>query len=72
MGGSCSTKGGRASLCSGKYRGKETTRQAKRYVDNNKIALAEIRCGGVDWIGLTLDRDKWRAVVNSVMNLWVA
>jgi hypothetical protein len=27
--------------------------------------------GGVDWIGLAQDRDKWRAVVNAVMNLCV-
>jgi hypothetical protein len=27
--------------------------------------------GGVDWIGLAQDRDKWRALVNLVMNLWV-
>jgi hypothetical protein len=31
--------------------------------------LGEIKWGGVDWIGLTQDRDKWRAVVNAVMNL---
>jgi hypothetical protein len=27
--------------------------------------------GGVDWIGLAQDRDKWTDFVNSVMNLWV-
>jgi hypothetical protein len=27
--------------------------------------------GGVDWINLDQDRDRWRAIVNSVMNLWV-
>jgi hypothetical protein len=33
--------------------------------------LLEMGWGGVDWIGLAQDRDKWRAVVNAVMNLWV-
>jgi hypothetical protein len=33
--------------------------------------LLEIGWGGVDWIGLAQDRDKWRALVNAVMNLGV-
>jgi hypothetical protein len=33
--------------------------------------LGEMGGDGVDWIGVAQDRDKWRAVVNSVMNLWV-
>jgi hypothetical protein len=33
--------------------------------------LREIGCDGVDWIELAQDRDKWRAVVNTVMNLQV-
>jgi hypothetical protein len=33
--------------------------------------LLEIGWGGVDWIGLVQDRDKCRALVNAVMNLWV-
>jgi hypothetical protein len=33
--------------------------------------LKEIGWGGVDWIGLVQDRDKWRALVNSVFNVWV-
>jgi hypothetical protein len=40
-------------------------------VDNIKMDLLEISCGDVDWIGLAQDRDKWRALVNAVMNLWV-
>jgi hypothetical protein len=42
-----------------------------RWVDNIKINLGEIVWSGVDWIGLAQDRDKWRALVNSVMNLRV-
>jgi hypothetical protein len=32
--------------------------------------LSEIRWSGMDWINLAQNRDKWRAVVNTVMNLW--
>jgi hypothetical protein len=37
-----------------------------------KMDLAEVGWGDVDWIGLDQDRDKWRALVNAVMNLRVA
>jgi hypothetical protein len=40
-------------------------------VVNIKMDLAEIGCGGVDWIGMAQDRDKCRALVNAVMNLRV-
>jgi hypothetical protein len=43
-------------------------RPRRRWVDNIKIDLSEICWGGVDWIGLTQDTDKWRALVNAVMN----
>jgi hypothetical protein len=43
-----------------------------RWVDNIKMDLGEIGWqGGSDWIGLAQDRDKWRALVNAVMNLRV-
>jgi hypothetical protein len=40
-------------------------------VDNIKIDLREIGWDGVDWIDLAEDRDQWRALVNTVMNLRV-
>jgi hypothetical protein len=46
-------------------------RPRHRWVDNIKMDLLEIGCGGVDWIGLAQDRDKWRVLVNAVMNLRV-
>jgi hypothetical protein len=36
-----------------------------------KIDLVVIGWDGVDWIGLAQDRDKWRALLNVVINLWV-
>jgi hypothetical protein len=42
-----------------------------RWMDNIKMGLLELGWGGVDWIGLARDRDKWRALVTAVMNLRV-
>jgi hypothetical protein len=39
------------------------------WVDNIKMDLREIGWGGMDWIDLAQDRDQWRALVNTVMNL---
>jgi hypothetical protein len=46
-------------------------RPRRRWVDNIKMHLIDIEWGCVDWIGLAQARDKWRALVNAVMNLRV-
>jgi hypothetical protein len=46
-------------------------RPRRRWGDNIKMDLREIGWGGMDWINLAQDRDRWRAVVNAVMNLRV-
>ena len=46
-------------------------RPRRRWKDNIKMDLLEVRCGGMDWIELAQDRDKWRALVTAVMNLRV-
>jgi hypothetical protein len=57
-------------LLVGKPEGKRPLgRPRRRWVDNIKMDLLEIGWGGVDWIGLAQDRDKWRALVNAVTNL---
>jgi len=33
--------------------------------------LQEVGCGSMEWIDLAQDRDRWRAIVNTAMNLWV-
>jgi hypothetical protein len=45
-------------------------RPRRRGVNNIKMDLREIGRDGMDWIDLAQDRDKWRALVNTVMNLW--
>jgi hypothetical protein len=46
-------------------------RPRRGWEDNIKIGLREIGFGDVDWIRLAKDGDRWRALVNTVMNLWV-
>jgi hypothetical protein len=54
----------------GKPEGKRPLgRPRRRWVDNIKMDLREIGWDGVDWIDLAQDRDQWRALVNTVMNL---
>jgi hypothetical protein len=46
-------------------------RPRRRWVHNIKMDLRVIGWDGMDWIDLTQDRDQWRALVNTVMNLRV-
>jgi hypothetical protein len=46
-------------------------RPRRRWEDNIKMHLRKIGFGDVDWIHWAQDRDRWRILVNMVMNLWV-
>ena len=46
-------------------------RPRRRWEDSIKMDLQEVGCGGMDWIDLAQDMDRWRAFVNAVMNLRV-
>jgi hypothetical protein len=75
MGGACSAYGERRGL----YRVVVGTPEGKRplgrprhvWEDNIKVNLREVGCGGIDWIELARDMERWRALVNAVMNLRV-
>jgi hypothetical protein len=57
-------------LLVGKSEGKRPLgRPRRRWVDNVRMDLGEMGWGDVDWIGLANDRNRWRALVNSVLNL---
>jgi hypothetical protein len=54
----------------GKPEGKKPLgRPRRRWEDNIRMDLQKMGCGGVDWIGLAQDRDRWRAILNAVMKL---
>jgi hypothetical protein len=56
----------------GKLEGKKPIgRPRRRWEDNIKMDLQEVGYWGMDWIELVQDRDRWRALVNAVMNLRV-
>jgi len=46
-------------------------RPRSRWEDNIKVDLQEMGCGGMDWIELAQNRDRWRTLVNAVMNFRV-
>jgi hypothetical protein len=75
MGGPCSTNGEKRNayrLLVGKpERKRPLGRPRRRWVDNIMMDLGEVGWGDVVWIGLAKNRNSWRAVVNSVLNLRV-
>jgi hypothetical protein len=75
VGGTCGThRRGEESVqvLVGKPEGKRPLRRPRRrWEDGMRLDLREIGLGGVDWIRLAQDRDRWRAVVSAVMNLRV-
>ena len=59
------------SVLVGKPKGKRPLgRPKRRWEDNIKMDLQEMGCGSMDWIEVAQVRDSWRALVNTVMNLW--
>jgi hypothetical protein len=75
MGGTCSTNGREEEaygLLAGKSEGRRPVGRPERtWLDNSRMDLLEVGWGEVDWIGLAEDRDRWRALVSSVLNLRV-
>jgi hypothetical protein len=75
MGGPCSTNGEKRNayrLSVGKPEGRRPLgRPRRRWVDNIRMDLVEVGWGDVGWIGLAKDRNRWRALVNWVLNLRV-
>ena len=56
----------------GKLEGKRQFGRPKyRWEDNIKMDLQEVGCGSMEWIELVQDRDRWRTLVNAVMNIRV-
>jgi hypothetical protein len=75
MGRACSVNGDNRNayrIVVGKAEGKRPLGRPKcKWVDNIQIDLREIGLGGVDWIDLAQDRNHWRTLVNTIMNLQV-
>jgi hypothetical protein len=73
MGGTCRTYGRNSYviLFGKSERKRPLGRPKRRLEDNIGMDLREVEWEGVNWMHLAHDRDQWRAVVNTVMNLWV-
>jgi hypothetical protein len=52
-------------------RKRQLRRPRRRSLDNNKMDLGDMGCGGMDWIGLAQNRDQWKTFVNTVMILLI-
>jgi hypothetical protein len=75
IGAACSTYGGEES-CIEVFMGKPVVKRTlgrpwRRWEDNMKMDLQEVGCGGMDWIELSQDRDRWRVLVNALKNIRV-
>ena len=73
MGGACGTYGGKGHT---RFQGRqpregEHFKDRRRWENNIRMDLQEVGWRGMDWIDLAQDRDRWRALVNAVMNLLV-
>jgi hypothetical protein len=75
MDGACSTNGEKRNayrLFVEKPEGRKPLgRPRRKWLDNIRLDLVEVGWGYVDWIGLAQNRDRWRALVNSVLNFRV-
>jgi hypothetical protein len=72
MGGACSAYGRVYRVLVRKPEGKRPIwRPRRRSEDNIKMELQAVGCGVIYWIQLPQDRDRWRALVNTIMKFWV-
>jgi hypothetical protein len=76
MGGACSTNGEKRNayrLLVGRPEGRRPLGRPRRtWLNIIRMDLVEVGWGDVDWIGLAQDRNRWRAPVNSILNLRVS
>jgi hypothetical protein len=60
-------------ILDGKPEGKgPLARPRRKWEDNIKVDLQEVGCGGMDWTELVQDRDRWRVLLNEVINIRVS